>query len=315
MLNVNDKGKWVFIVNPVAGSGYGLSQIDKIKEMISRLSLEADIVFTERRGHASELSARYADSGYRYIIAVGGDGTFSEVATPLVSRRDIIAGQIPGGTANGVNELAGFPEKYTEKEWETFFKADAVSMDVGVCNDRSFFFTGIGIGFDVQVAENFNRAREINPGKKQNYLWIVLKTILFYKEKKMVLISDGKTVEAGCFMNTVSNGARTYAKAFLLTPGAIANDGLLDICSIKSMSLPGRIKLLLNVPKGKHLNDRNVHYFRTPELSAEFPVSVPYHADGEISYAQSFKLGVMPDGLNLIFNPHGNHHFSIGQEN
>lgn len=310
---MNDKGKWVFIVNPVAGSGYGLSQVDKIREKINRFGLEAEIAFTERKGHASELSARFAGNGYKYIIAVGGDGTFREVASPLVSNRNVITGQIPGGTANGVNELAGFPEKYQERDWETFFAANVIASDVGVCNDNSFFFAGIGIGFDVQVAENFNLSREKRPGKKHNYIGIVLKTILFYKEKTMVVISDGQTTETSCFMNTVSNGARTYAKSFLLTPGAIANDGLLDICSIRQLSLPERIKILMRAPKGMHLNDKNVRYFRTPELTVEFPERVPYHADGEISYAQKFKLGVIPDGLNLIYNPVGNHHFNVTQ--
>lgn len=311
---MNDQGKWVFIVNPVAGSGYALSQVDKIREKITMLSLEADIVFSERRGHASELSERYAGNGYKYIIAVGGDGTFSEVATPLVSDRNVITGQIPGGTANGVNELAGFPEKYQESDWETFFTANVIASDVGVCNDNSFFFTGIGIGFDVQVAENFNKSRERKPGKKQNYIGIVLKTILFYKEKTMVVISDGQRTETSCFMNTVSNGARTYAKSFLLTPGAIANDGLLDICSIRRLSLPERIKILMTAPKGTHLKNKSVHYYKTPELALEFPEKVPFHADGEISYAQRFKLGVMPGGLNLIYNPHGSHHFNISRQ-
>jgi diacylglycerol kinase family enzyme len=72
---MDQKQKWVFIINPVAGNGFGLSQADKIKEMINKYDLDAEVVYTERRGHASELSKKYAQNGYKYIIAVG-DGTF-----------------------------------------------------------------------------------------------------------------------------------------------------------------------------------------------------------------------------------------------
>jgi len=310
---MDQKQKWVFIINPVAGNGFGLSQADKIKEMIDKYDLDADVVYTERRGHASELSKEYAQNGYKYIIAVGGDGTFNEVAAPLVFNKDVITGQISGGTANGTNEIAGFPDRFHEKDWESFFKANVISMDVGLCNEKIFFFTGVQFGLAVQVAQKFNESREA--GKKQNYLWLVLKTILFFKEKRMIVISEGKRTETDCFINTVSNGARTYAKSFLLTPTAIANDGLLDICSIMKLSLPQRIRILLSVPKGTHLKDKKVQYYQTPKLSLEFPVNVPFHADGEIFYAQHFELSVIHDGLNLIYNPEGDHHFfNIRQE-
>lgn len=310
---MNQKGKWGFIINPVAGNGHSLSLIGKIKEMISKFNLEAEIVYTEKRGHAFELSGRFAEEGYKYIIAVGGDGTFNEVAAPLVGNKNVITGELPGGTANGVNELAGFPERYDDKSWENFFKANVVTMDVGLCNEKTYFFTGVGIGFDVLVAQSFNELREAQPEKKQNYIWLVLKMILFYKEKKMIIITEGKKTETYCFMNTISSGARSYARAFFLTPEAIANDGLLDICSIMKLSFPERLRILLSVPKGKHLKNKKVKYFKTQKLSLEFPEKVPFHADGEIFHAQRFELSVVRDGVNLIYNPAGNHHFNRNQ--
>lgn len=80
---MDQTNKWVFIINPIAGNGYALSLEGKIREMISRHDLPAEVVFTERRGHATELSQYYADRGYKYIIAVGGDGTMNEIASPL----------------------------------------------------------------------------------------------------------------------------------------------------------------------------------------------------------------------------------------
>jgi len=310
---MDSNNKWVFIVNPVAGNGYGLSLVGKINEMISKNSLAADIVYTERRGHASELSAKYAEAGYKYIIAVGGDGTFNEVASPLVFNKSVVTGSISGGTGNDTNQITGFPDRFNEKEWENFFRAHYTGMDVGRCNDRTFL-NGIGIGFDAQVAaQNYTETGEVRLGSKNKYIWHILKVLLFYKEKRMVVISDGKKSETDCFINTVSNGRR-FARTFFLTPKAIANDGVLDVCSIKRLSLIQRVRLLLMVPKGTHIYDKRVNYYQTAQISLEFPEKVPFHADGELFYAQHFDISLIRNALNIIYNPEGDHCFNFDQK-
>jgi YegS/Rv2252/BmrU family lipid kinase len=306
---MSQNNRWVFIVNPIAGNGFGLSQVDKIREMILKHNLDAEVVYTERRGHASLLSKQYADRGFKYIIGVGGDGTFNEVATPLIFNKDIVTGIISGGTGNDFIQITGFPDKFEEKDWENFFKVNVIKMDVGKCNEK-IFLNGIGIGFDAQAAaENYTESGEVKPGGKNKYIKDILKTLLFFKEKRMIVISGGKRTETDCFINTVSNGRR-YAGSFFLTPKAIANDGLLDVCSIKKLSLPLRIKLLLMVPKGTHINDKRVNYYTTDKLSLEFPSAVPFHADGEMYFSQHFELSVIPEALNIIYNPEGNHFFN-----
>jgi YegS/Rv2252/BmrU family lipid kinase len=300
--------KWVFIINPIAGDGYALSLADKIEKMINKYNLDAEVVYTERRGHASELSEKYAQNGYKYIIAVGGDGTFNEVATPLVSNKDVITGLIGAGTANDFIQITGFPGRFHEEDWENFFKANVALMDVGRCNEK-FFFLGIGIGFDAEVAAlNYNESGEEKPGGKRKYIGYILKILLFYKEKRLIIISGGKKTEMYCFMNTIANGRR-FGGGFLLTPKAIANDGLLDVCSIKKLSLPRRIRLLLMAPEGTHINDKNVNYYRTDKLSLEFPSEVPFHVDGELFFSKNFEVSTLPGALNIIYNPGGDHFF------
>lgn len=306
---MNQNNKWVFIINPVAGNGFAPVLVDKIKEMISRYELEADLVFTTKRGHATELSEKYAGEKYKYIIGVGGDGTFNEIASPLVNNKDVITGLIPGGTGNDFIQITGFPGRFEESDWEMFFRKNTIPMDVGHCNGK-IFLNGMGLGFDAQVAaENYTEPGEVKRGGKNKYIWQILKTLLFFREKKMIVISDGNRTETDCFINTIAIGRR-FAGGFFLTPKAVANDGLLDICSIKRLSLPQRLKILLMVPKGTHINDKKVNYFQTDKLTLEFPSEVPYHVDGELYFSRHFEVGIMPSSLNIIYNPAGNHYFN-----
>ena len=306
---MSQEQKWVFIVNPIAGNGFALTLAEEVKKKIRTYNLDAEIVFTERKGHATSLAEKYAALGYSYIIGVGGDGTFNEIAAPLVNKKNITTGLIAGGTGNDFIQILGFPDRFEEQHWEMFFKKNVIQMDAGKCNGI-IFFNGMGLGFDAQVAaENYTEPGEVKRGGKNKYIWHILKTLLFFNEKRMMVFSDGNKSETDCFINTVAIGRR-FAGGFFLTPKAIANDGLLDICSIKRLSLPQRLKILLKVPKGTHIYDKKVNYYQTSMLSLEFPGKVPYHVDGELYFSQHFEVGIMPGALNVIYNPQGQHYFN-----
>ena len=181
-------------------------------------------------------------------------------------------------------------------------------MDVGSVNGM-IFLNGMGLGFDAQVAsENYTEQGKVKEGGKNRYIWHIIKTLLFFREKRMNVITGNGSHETDCFINTIAIGRR-FAGGFLLTPKAIANDGLLDVCSIKKLSLPERFQILLKVPEGKHINDRRINYYQTPGLKLEFPEVVPFHVDGELYFSDKFDVSLVPAGLNIIYNPDGPHFF------
>ncbi|NSW93496.1 MAG: diacylglycerol kinase family lipid kinase [Bacteroidales bacterium] len=300
--------KWVFIVNPIAGNGYAKSVIPVISEMAEKHKIASEIVLTEYPGHASEISRNYYEKGFRYIIGVGGDGTINEVAAPLAGLKNVITGAVPAGTGNDLIQILGFPGRFTEKEWDIFFSQNTALMDAGEVNGK-LFLNGMGLGFDAQVAsENYVEPGKVKKGGAHKYIWHIVKTLLFFREKKMITTSNGERTNTDCFINTVANGRR-FAGGFFLTPGAFANDGLLDVCSIKKLNLYHRFRLLLKVPQGKHIYDRRVRYFQTAFLDIEFPEKVPFHVDGELHFAQKFSIRIIPGAFNVIYNPDGNHFF------
>ena len=306
MMNV--KNKWVFIINPAAGNGFSISLVPKLEDMIKKHNIDAEVAFTKNRGHATELSETYLERGFRYIIGVGGDGTLNEIARPLVNRSDVITGIIPAGTGNDFIQILGFPNRFGDKEWDIFFKGDIISMDVGIVNGM-IFLNGMGLGFDAQVAaENYTEPGKVKKGGKNKYIWHIIKTLLFFREKRMTVINATGNQETECFINTIAIGRR-FAGGFFLTPKAIANDGLLDVCMIKKLSLGERFNILFKVPKGTHITDRRVNYYKTPEIKLEFSEEVPYHVDGELYFAKEFDVKILPLALNTIYNPDGKHYF------
>lgn len=303
------KEKWIFIVNPIAGNGFAGKIVPEIERMIKKHDINGKVVLTESPGHASLLSSQYYEDGFNFIIAVGGDGTMNEVAKPLAGMKNVVIGMIPAGTGNDFIQILGFPGRFTEKEWDLFFAGNIISMDAGTVNNK-IFLNGMGLGFDAQVAaENYTEPGVVKKGGAYKYIWHIIKTLLFFKERKMSVKIGQIRSETDCFINTISIGRR-FAGAFFLTPGAIANDGLLDVCSIKRLNLFQRFRILLNVPSGKHINDKKVSYYTTPGLEIEFPEKVPFHVDGELFFGSEFHVSIIPEAFRIIYNPDGNHFFT-----
>jgi YegS/Rv2252/BmrU family lipid kinase len=300
--------EWVFIVNPIAGNGFGKEIVPKLGEMIRKHNVDAEIVLTERSGHAAELSEQYYKRGFRYIIGVGGDGTFNEMCRPLINKKDITVGLISAGTGNDFIQILGFPNRFGDPEWDIFFNRNSIEMDAGSCNGM-IFLNGMGLGFDAQVAaENYTEPGKVKRGSKYKYIWHIVKTLLFFREKRMTVITDTGRHETDCFINTVAIGRR-FAGGFYLTPKAIANDGLLDVCMITKLSLSERFSILLKVPEGKHTSDKRVNYYQTKGINLEFPQVVPFHVDGELYFADKFNVTLLPGALKIIYNPDGKHFF------
>jgi diacylglycerol kinase (ATP) len=302
--------EWIFIINPIAGNGYAKTLKTKIEEMNHKYSINALVVFSEKIGHAAQLAKHYADNGSKYIIGVGGDGTLNEIASTLLHNKNVTIGIVPAGTGNDFIQILGFPNRFEEKHWEVLFEKKTISMDVGLCNGLPFL-NGMGLGFDAQVAaENYIEPGEVKKGGKNKYLYHIIKTLLLYKEKRMTVLSAETKHETDCFINTVSIGRR-FAGGFFLTPKAIANDGLLDVCMIEKLSLLERIMILPKVPKGTHLQNKKVNYYQTSKIEIEFSQEVPFHLDGELHFSKHFDISILPGAIHIIYNPSGNHFFRI----
>jgi YegS/Rv2252/BmrU family lipid kinase len=297
-----DCRKWAFIINPVAGNGYAGAQTGKIKSLVKEYGLDAVVVHTQAKGHATDLAGEYARLGYKNIVAVGGDGTFNETLQALVHSEDVTFGAVSAGTGNDFIGLLGFSEHFTDLDWKVFFEGNTVNIDVGKCNKR-YFLNGMGFGFDASVAVENYKDMQVKKGRKSKYLWQIIKTLLFYREKIMRIEVNGEKSEHRCFLTTIGNGRR-FGGGFNLTPGAYANDGLFNICFVKQISLPMRIKELFSVIKGTHIYDKAVDYFQSESIRIETDEEVPIHLDGELLFGKLFEVSILPAKLKTFYNPH-----------
>jgi diacylglycerol kinase (ATP) len=296
--------KWGFIINPTAGGRFSSKYEQIVPQKIKQFNINGEARITEQKGHATEIAKEMADNGFTHIIAVGGDGTFNETAKAIIDREGITFGCVSGGTGNDFIQVLGFSNHFTDNDWDILFDENTILMDVGKCNEN-YFLNGMGLGFDAKVAtENFAN----DDGSTGNYLWHILKHLFTYKENEMTFEIDGSTFTQKSFMNTIGIGRR-FAGGYYLTAKAIANDGLLDVCTVNGLNVINRFILFLKVPKGKHVGSSKVAYCQTGSIKIRIDEKAPYHLDGELFADREFHVQIFPEKLKIIYNPNGDHYF------
>jgi len=89
----------LLIVNPASGARGGARGLPRVLERVEQVLGDVVIHYTARRGHARDLALEGAREGYPLIVAVGGDGTFSEVANGILAAGVLAAGDDPRAPA------------------------------------------------------------------------------------------------------------------------------------------------------------------------------------------------------------------------
>ena len=80
-----NKRKILFIINPISGTGKKKVVESLLSEMVDGSVVDYEIKYTERAGHAIEISKEVVESqSHEAVVAVGGDGSVNEVSKGLI---------------------------------------------------------------------------------------------------------------------------------------------------------------------------------------------------------------------------------------
>ena len=129
--------KICLIVNPISGGKDKKQLVQTILEHLDHQKFTAEVAWTQHAGHGTEL-ARSADADI--VVAVGGDGTVSEVGQGLTGTGKAL-GIIPCGSGDGLALHLGIPRDPV-KAVQILNTGDISPMDMARVNDRPFVVCG-----------------------------------------------------------------------------------------------------------------------------------------------------------------------------
>ena len=263
--------KILFIANPLSGGKDKKSILKDIDAAIDRHRFDPSFVYTERPGHAT-LLARDADADI--VVAVGGDGTVSEVAQGLVGT-DKVLGIIPCGSGDGLAFHLGF-SRNPLKALRTIQDGTSETMDFGKVDGRPFFCTS-GVGLDAEVAWEFASA-----GKRGLWTYISLawKIWQHFKPETYRIDVDGRTLSVPAVFVTVGN-ANQWGNQARITSLASVRDGLLDVTVVAPFHTWEIPVLATKLLDGRAHTSRRVTMLRGKQVTVVREKEGPAHYDGD----------------------------------
>lgn len=304
--------KRYIILNPWAGRGLAGQRRGELEQALRRADLSFDIVTTHARGGATELTYQAIERGYDQIIAVGGDGTINEIVNGIIGCRQsqgrgATLGIVPLGTGSdfvkaldGVqpNDLSDAVRRLAEAKTR-LVDAGRIVVEAGNQETTRCFINGLGMGLDAQVAVESLKLTKFKG--LAVYLVAILRALAVYKAHPMTVRFDEYEVRRRLLFASVANG-RCQGGGFWLTPEALIDDGMLDLCMIDKMRLDEIIRHITKLLDGSHTKLRQVTMGRARHVEVTCNRPIPVATDGEVvaTDARRIWVEVLPGAIEVV---------------
>jgi diacylglycerol kinase (ATP) len=285
------------VFNPASGRGRGSRLIGPV---LQALGGGVGHGVSRAAGEEVALTARAIAEGARTIVAVGGDGTWGNVAGAILrSGQAVSLGLVPGGTGSDFAKSLGIPADDLAGCARIVREGHTRSIDVGRVEDH-YFLNIAGFGFDVAVIEDSRDARLLRGPLL--YLVCALRQLYRYPGLRLGLFVDGTFRGRERILMAVIANARIFGGGFQIAPGAVLDDGLLDGVVIRHAPLHRRLPLLVRLRQGGHEALPDVSTSRARSYRLTFDAPPAYETDGELNQARANDLLVesVPRALRVL---------------
>lgn len=260
----------VAIVNPRSGSARGI-HIDQL--LRARF---ADIEILQLDDQCTPQMLRFVLSDATLAIACGGDGTVNAAATNLGP--DTALGIVPMGTANVLAAELGIPDD-PELALEVCALGRVRSIDA-MWIGETISLCRVAVGDFAQIGSQTSSELKQAVGGLA-YALNALDAMAQPSEHELEISVDGRTSSPLCSAVIVTNLSQIGPRsAWGLEISA--DDGLMHVLAIRSLSLADNLGVLWNVATGEIAGGERIAYGRARHsIHIKAPRELPVVIDGE----------------------------------
>lgn len=295
------------IFNPVAGQRDSAQDLLQIRQILSPW-MHLHIHFTTRDVDADQLAREAVAARPDLIIASGGDGTVSLVASQMLGT-GIQLGVIPRGTANALSVAMGIPTTVAGA-CQLILAGTTRYLDAAYCNQHLMTLLA-GVGLEAGTVGKATRELKNQWGVLAYLIagWEQLgEQALFNAELEM----EGKVHQFPAFAVTIANAAPPTSVLAQGVGEVIFDDGLLDITIItKQAAQQPTIKSklqaardLINLYGSALVKTKadlpNLYHFRTERLKLTTASPEAIVVDGEMVGDTPLEVTCLPSALTVI---------------
>jgi YegS/Rv2252/BmrU family lipid kinase len=308
------------IVNPASGGGRTGRAFDRLAPLVREAVGEFDCSFTRGPGDAAALARDAARAGAGLVVAVGGDGTASEVVDGLLDgggpRGVPRFGLVPHGTGGDFRRSLGSPAD-PERAVRALGAASARAgpgwtIDLGrvefVGHDGTaqarHFANVASAGISGRVVQQVERMGKALGGRA-TFLLGAARSLVGWRDQPVRWRADGGPWhEEALTAIAVCNGS-FFGGGMMVAPGARLDDGELDVTLWRGIGLADFVLRRRMLYDGTHVRLANTRTLRARVVEAE-PLgdeTVLLDVDGEQPGRLPARFTVVPGALRVAAAP------------
>jgi YegS/Rv2252/BmrU family lipid kinase len=270
-----------------------------------------DHAFTNGPEHASVLSRQALERDFEMVVAVGGDGTFNEVAGGFFEGRrsvapDAVLGLVPQGTGCDFPRSIGLGTS-TEEACARLARRTARRIDVGHARfvnpsgqpaERVFLnVVSFGCGGAVVHAISTSAAKRF--GGKLAFMLVTATTLLRYRDQAVTVAVDDGTPETMAVTNYAVCNGQYFGGGMRVAPDAEVDDGSLDVTIWAGFGLKDFVLKRRLLYDGTHIHDPGTRTLRARSVVATSLEPVRLDIDGESAGYLPLSVEITPGALRL----------------
>ena len=243
------------------------------------------------------------DTNSSSALIFGGDGTVHRHLSQLHQQR-IPMLVVPAGSGNDFAKALEIRSvEIALRAWQQFCAdgRNVREIDLGVIRaggQETLFCCVAGVGMDAEANARANRMPQWLKSHG-GYVLAALQSLVAFKPVEMSVKTAQREIRGPAFFIAVGNAHR-YGGGMKVTPRALPDDGLLDICVVSKLN---KLKLLCWVPTiffGGHLRLKQVEYFQAELVRIETERELELYADGDFACKTPVEIGVIRRALRVI---------------
>lgn len=303
-------GPVLLIANP--RSGNGRRDIPReVSELLTAGGINHTLLVTEHPGHATQLAERgVTEQGFRFVVAVGGDGTVNEVVNGLVDPtsgeprgQDLVLGVVPGGSGCDFIRTWGLDVPLQRLVERHLLTEMVLPIDLGRVTSTNLegepvvrLFANIAeVGWGADVTRRANRLPRFVG--RSRYLLSTLASVVRVRPVEATVRLD-HTERTELVTEVVIANGQFFGGGMKIAPRALPDDGRFNVQTWRG----GARDILENLPKvrsGEHVSSPTVREWQSATVDVTAAARMTVEADGEVLGTTPATFEVLPRVLSL----------------
>ena len=293
----------------------------EVRERISSLDIDKEIYVTGAAGDATEYVRRRCKTAVNEPLrfyACGGDGTLNEVVSGAVGFGNVEVACVPVGSGNDYVKYYGGAEAFSDMRRIVSGKAmpvDVMRVETLVAGEKMggihYSINICNFGFDAAVCRTMEQVRRKKIiGGRNAYTTGIVKALFTSRRTRCRITVDSTLMHDGDILLCTLGNGRYVGGSYQCSPLSLNDDGLIEVCLFKPMSIVSFARLIGSYRDGTFMQREDVQdkmtYLRGKTVEIEAPTEIDLCVDGEMLLGSHFRIEELPQALHFIAPTHQN---------